>query len=180
MPYCGKEQKHMLPLLFCSRGVLTKEHLQHFPQHPFPHEPGREASGTPGRCSEHHDEHQQPDPGGSMGWHGHHTLNSCSYMISGTPVPFTEGSWRPSSLLTKVTRSFYIYIWLPNCISTICFLAMILPTDSTTKEATLACVINPTTLGGSWLEAITKKGLLAKSKAIMPMWVLLEFVLWDG
>lgn len=46
----GKEQRHMLPLLFCPTGMLTREHLQHFSQHPFPCVPAGEASGTPGRC----------------------------------------------------------------------------------------------------------------------------------
>lgn len=133
-------------------------------------------------CSEHHQKHQQSDPGGSMGWRGHHTLNSCLQMISGTTKPFTEASWRPSSLLTKVTRSFYIYLWFPSWISTICFHVMFHPSDSATKEATrpFVCVIDPTTLGGSWLEAPTKPGLPAESTAIIPVWVLLEFVHWDG
>lgn len=95
----------------------------------------------------------QPDPGGSMGWHGHHTLNSCSHMISGIAAPFTEASWRPSSMLTKVTRIFYIYVWLSRWISTSCFHVMCHPSDSITKEATkpFARVIPPCwgTLAGS-------------------------------
>lgn len=43
-------------------------------------------SESPGR-------HQQSNLGSSVGWHGHHVLNSCSHTALSISVSFTEASW---------------------------------------------------------------------------------------
>lgn len=130
-------------------------------------------------CSEHHKKHQQPDLGGSMGWH--HTMKSCSHMTSGIAAPFSAASWRPSSLLTKVNRSFYIYIWLSSWISTICFCVMCHPGTAPPRRPPSLLhgrLIPPHwgTLAGSSNQARAA----SREHSYYPLWVLLEFVLWDA